>query len=174
MTPWKLVGALLVIAASSGAGLTLAAAYARRPRSLAAWRAAADLLQTEVVYGAAPLPEALARAAAHAPDPVAGALLQVRAGLVRSQGEPVSELWAAAVWDHAAAMGLTADDGQALADLGGALGRSDRQDQARHFAATDRRLAALEVAAREDAARMGRLWRYAGPLTGLLVTVLLL
>lgn len=171
---WQLVGAALVVLASTGAGMTLAQAYARRPRALAAWRVAADLLQTEVVYGATPLPEALARAAVRAPRPVADALLEVRAELARGAGIPVSALWADAVAAHAAAAGLGADDVQALVDLGGALGRSDRQDQARHFAAADRRLAALEVAAGEEAGRMGRLWRYAGPLTGLLVTVLLL
>lgn len=165
----KLAGAVMVVAAGALIGQQVAAPLVRRPRELRELQAGLALLETEVAYGAAALPAALARAA------TAGGLAgRVFGGAARAAaaGElPATALARAlaAAWEAAA---LTDADGEALSALAAVLGASDRHDQLRHLRLCRERLAAAEAAAEAERRRGERLYRTTGLLAGAAAAIL--
>ncbi|MCL5676368.1 MAG: stage III sporulation protein AB [Firmicutes bacterium] len=170
----KLLGSALVLLSSGYLGLQMASAYRRRPRELAALRSGLQLLETEIVYGATPLPAALRQVAAGL-DGTAGELFQ-KAGQTLSRGRGITggEGWSRALGEVYPYSALTPEDLGALRLLGVSLGASDRADQVKHLALCRERLAHLEEQAKDRDRRYSRVWSYAGFLTGLLVVLVLI
>lgn len=168
------MGSLLVILATGGSGLLVASNYRRRPRELAALRSGLQLLETEIVYGATPLPQALHQVATGLEGTAAALYDEAAAGLAGGQGITASEGWGRALQRVYPASALLAEDLEALRLLGLSLGGSDRQDQVKHLALCRERLGHLEGQARERAQRYAQVWSYAGVLTGLLIVLVLL
>lgn len=169
----KLLGSALVLASGGYLGVEMASSYRRRPRELAALRAGLQLLETEIVYGATPLPTALRRVALGL-EGVAGDLFQ-RAGLILAHGRGITggEGWVRALEEVYPRSALTREDLEALRLLAPSLGASDRGDQVKHLALCRERLAHLEEQAKDQSSRYGRVWGYGGLLTGLLVVLVL-
>lgn len=168
------VGFGLVLLASSAWGWLRAAELARRPTVLRILRSALQALESEIAFGAAPLPEAFARIARFYPDPAAVLFATAAAAL-----DPPRSLGAAAAWEEALAAAarsaaLGADDVAVLRALGPYLGATDRDDQVRHLRLAMARLEAAEAAARDLDQRWGRLYRYGGVLVGAFIGLLLL
>lgn len=170
MTAW--LGALLVAGAGMALGQLLAEGCRRRPRELRAWRGALQTLASEIGYAAAPLPQALGRAARAAPGACRPALEGAAEALGRHQSDPESA-WRAAVGLAARNSPLSPDDVDALVALGGILGRTGREDQLRHLSLCMQRLEAAEADARERAGRDARLWAYLCALGALALAVAL-
>lgn len=153
-------------------GRQLAHNLERRPAQLRDCLAALQALETEIHYAATPLPEALQRAAAGAGGLVGHSFAQA-ADTVR-RGEPAAAAWERLLTALERLTALVAADTAVLAPLGLQLGMTGTADQLRHLqlarAGLERQLGKAEA----EAARLGRLYRYAGPLTGCAVVVLLL
>ena len=85
---FKLIASLLIICSAGLAGLRAASAYSLRTRQLRTLQEALQLLDTEIMYGATPLPAALSKVAAAAGEVVgdvfseAGAILGKAAALL--------------------------------------------------------------------------------------------
>lgn len=179
----KWAGAALTTGAGALIGLELAGRWSRRPRRLAGFRTALTLLETEMVVGRTPLPEAAERVAALAPDEAARFFRELAEGLRR--GLPASEAWRRAVsslpvgpaesFPPAAQLRREerADLGP-LSLLGEVIGLTDLTDQLKHLQLARERLGEREREASAAAGRFAPLCRYLGLAVGLLVALLLI
>ncbi|MHB8157607.1 MAG: stage III sporulation protein AB, partial [Desulfocucumaceae bacterium] len=61
---FKLIGAAILVAAGGTAGMLVAREYVRRPKELKAVLSSIKMLETEIIYTATPLAEALESVAA--------------------------------------------------------------------------------------------------------------
>lgn len=170
---FKIAGTLLVITAAGAFGSLMAQNYARRPRELRALQTALSMLETEIVYGATPLAEALEQVSRRAEASVSGLFARVRAELASRAGTTVQEAWGRALEDYHSHSCLGPDDLAVLQGVGQVLGASDRQDQAKHLRLAQERLRAQHAKAEDEARQNVRLWRYLGLFAGL-ATVLIL
>ncbi|NBD22694.1 stage III sporulation protein SpoIIIAB [Paenibacillus glycinis] len=170
----KLIGAALILFAGAMIGWLQAARYAARPNQIRQLIHALQRLETEIGYGFTPLPEAIARCAAHVPEPAASLLRAVNGRLAGGGELTFRESWEAAVvdaWPHTA---MRQPEQTALIRLGHNLGISDREDQMKHLKLAVQQLHFEEDAARLDGVRYVKMWRSLGVLTAALIVILIL
>jgi stage III sporulation protein AB len=169
----NLAGAAVIIGSTSYAGWQIAARYSRRPRELRDIQTAVAVLQTEVEYGATPLPAALGQAARAAGEPVGAIFTATARRLEEGGGITPGEAMRAAITAGAAATALKDEDLEVLLALAGVLGSTGRADQVRHLQLARRRLEGEEARAQEERQRFERTARYLGVLSGAALTLLL-
>ncbi|MDI6709685.1 MAG: stage III sporulation protein AB [Thermoanaerobacterales bacterium] len=169
----KAVGALCVIAAAGSYGVVVARDYARRPRELREARAALSMLETEIAYGATPLPEALETVGRRCDGALARFFTGAAEALAVRDGTTAGEAWEHSLARYSAHAPLRPEDLAALGSLGAVLGNSDREDQTRHLRLAGERLKILAARADDEARRNVRLWRYLGFLAGAAVALVI-
>lgn len=169
----KLLGGALILGCTTYAGWQVAGRYARRPAELRDLQTALAVLQTEVEYGATPLPEALAGAARAGGSAVGPLFAATAAKLAAGGGITPGEAMRGALLDSAGRLSLQPSDLQVLLALAEVLGASGRQDQVRHLALARERLAGAEARAQEERTKYERLARYAGVLAGAALVLIL-
>ncbi|TEB06651.1 stage III sporulation protein SpoAB [Pelotomaculum schinkii] len=163
----KFFGAAMVIAASGLSGLAVAGSYARRPRELRALRSALQMLETEIMYGATRLPEALDTVASRCDQLVGPLFKQAGVELAAMSGVSAAEAWEKALAKYYPASALKPSDHSILIGLGRSLGRSDCADQVKHLRLAMEQVAQEAANAEEDASRNVKMWSYLGFLGGL-------
>ncbi|MBO8128487.1 MAG: stage III sporulation protein AB [Peptococcaceae bacterium] len=170
----KLIGCLCILAAGGLFGASKAAGYAHRPQELRSLQAALSLLETEIIYGATPLPEALHQVAQRV-NPIIATLFVTAGDDLRSQdGTSVYEAWQRALYQLQDKSHLRSSDISVLANLGSVLGASDRNDQAKHLKLAIERLGVQAAEAEEQARKNVKLWQYLGFFAGAAVVLLLI
>ncbi len=168
------VGAGLVVGGTALLGQVYARDLHRRPAELQAVRTALQMLETEIDYGASPLPVAMRRVARFGREP-ARELFSVAAEILdHGGGGGAGEAWSAAVRRVEPGTAWAAGDVEILLALGPCLGGSHREDQLRHLRLCMERLSAAEAEARSAAARNARLARHLGFLGGIALVLLVL
>lgn len=170
----KLAGSALVIGATSTVGWQVANLYARRPVHLRDLQVGLAVLQTEIDYGATPLPQALAAAADAAGGPVGEILRAAATELHVGEGTTAAEALRRATAEKGGATALVRPDLEVLGALAAVLGCSDRLDQVRHLRLAQERLCGEEQRAQEARSRYERMARYIGVLTGTALVLILL
>ncbi len=165
----KFTGALLVIVACGLLGNDVARGYAQRPRLLRSFQTALQFLETEINYGATPLPEAFGKVAAIAEPQLAPFFLQVREKLLAPQALSFQEAWEWGLKDLGRYTVLGPRELDLLLSLGGLLGGSDRKDQVKHLLLTLQQLKEAEAREREKSGPNERMWRYLGFLLGIML-----
>lgn len=168
----KVFGAALVVIACTLAGRAVARAFAERPRQLRALQGALQELETEIIYGAVPLEEALEHIAVREDRLIGRFFTLVLKQWRGSPGCTASEAWSEALAGWHRGTNLTADDLAALKLLGCSLGASDRQDQQKHLVLAREKLAHEETEAWKVAGRTVKPWNYLGFLGGLVVVLI--
>ncbi|BAU27416.1 stage III sporulation protein AB [Aneurinibacillus soli] len=170
----KLMGAALIIAASTLIGMLLARRIAKRPTHIRQLRAALTLLETEIVYGATPLQEALGTIAQRVGGEAAGPLFRRAASLLAEEPElSTAECWRQAVQESWSATAMHDAERDVTLQLGAMLGRSDREDQRKHIQLAVINLENEEQTARDNQRRYEKMYRSLGVLGGLLLVILL-
>ena len=169
----KLIGSVMVIAASGLTGMAVAGSYARRPGELRALRSAFQMLETEIGYGATPLKEALSQVAARCDRTVAPLFGGVAGMLSESRGTTAAEAWLKSMERCYPETALKPQDLSILRDLGSSIGISGREDQMKHLRLAMERIGREITAAEEEAARNVKLWSYLGFLGGLMAVLVL-
>lgn len=168
----KFIGAALIIGACTQAGRAVARAFAERPRQLRALRSSLQELETEIVYGAVPMQEALEHLAARG-DPLVRRFYSLAlTELENIRGRTAAEAWSEALEKWQESTYLTQDDLAALRVLGNSLGVSDRLDQQKHLRLAGEKLALGEAGAWEIAAKTVKPWNYLGLLGGLVIVLI--
>jgi stage III sporulation protein AB len=169
----SLAGSALIVGSTTYAGWQIAGRYSRRPRELRDLQTAIAILQTEVEYGATPLPAALAQAARAAGDPIGPLFTATARRLQQGDGITPGEAMRAALAAGADETALKAEDLEVLLALAGVLGSTGRADQVRHLQLARRRLEAEEARAHEERQRFERTARYLGVLSGAALALML-
>ncbi len=158
----KIAGAVLIILAGGIAGMIRARDYTRRPRELKSLLAALQMLETEIIYTATPLGEALNRAAAAGSKEVRSLFSGAAAELNSMTGCTAAEAWQNALSRCYPASALRESDLNILRNLGSALGISDRRDQSKHLSLASEQLKLEALKAEEEAAKNVKMWNYMG------------
>jgi stage III sporulation protein AB len=159
--------------AATWIGFQLARRVAERPRQIRQLRAALALLETEIRYGSCPLDEACEGIGERQRGPV-GRLFKVFADRLRAgDGASTAECLEQAVKEVWRETVLGTAEKQILLRLGHALGASDRTDQLQHLALAKTTLDAEEAAARDEQARVEKMYQTMGILAGALIVILL-
>lgn len=169
----KLIGALCIIAAGTLLGFYQALQLSARQRQIRQSVQALQRLETEILFGYSPLPDALRTVSGTLEGPVSVLFARAAEGLVSGASGTVQESWRQAVdgcWSHTA---MKRTEREAVLQLGSVLGISDRSDQAKHLRLAVSVLQAEETAAGEDYRRYGKVWRSLGLLTGVLIVILM-
>lgn len=169
----KVMGAAIVIAAGTSWGFYKAKRYIERPRELQALMAGLQILETEILYAATPLPQALSRIGKQLPGRVGPFFLRWAESLSTGSGRsPVQIL--EEDWERITeGMHLMSSDREPLIQWSMTLGQSDRTDQSKHIRVVYAALSAQEGQAREEMSKMAKLWRYTGVLAASAVVLLL-
>lgn len=170
----KWIGATMIMAAGTAYGFAQASRYARRPKELRHLGHALAALESEIVYGLSPLPEALVRVSGVVPSPVS----ELFAEAVRRMGESAAERTAGASWSEAVeavwpTTSLRESEKQSLLSLSPLLGLTDREDQSKHIRLAVSQLRVEEESAREELARYGTMWKSLGALSAALIVILM-
>ena len=169
----KLAGAALILGSTSYVGWQVGAQYAKRPQQLRDLQTALAVLQTEIEYGATPLPDALASAARAGGHAVGQLFAETARRLAVGGGISPGEALAASLRDWMARSAIREADGEVLAALVPLLGVTGRADQVLHLELARQRLAGEEQRARDERERYERLARYLGVLSGAALVLIL-
>lgn len=169
----KLVGAALILLASTIFGFVRARQFAERPKQIRQLVHALGRLSTEISYGSTPLPEALRKLAQICGRPLDSLFALAAERLTHDKSVTVREAWTEAIDHISGQTSMKAPELEVLRQLGTTLGISDREDQLKHLALASSQLMQEEVEAREEQSRYEKLSRSLGVLGGALIVVLI-
>lgn len=163
---FKMIGAVLLVTATTGFGIWKANSYTARNKELEQLITAFQLLETEITYSVTPLPEALRRIGSRIGGNV-GELWHGTGELMEGDGRSAGQIFAEQLERWKFKLHLHEQDREILRTFGHTLGSSDRSDQLKHIRLAVTRLSAEERNARDEKERLGKMWRYLGALAGL-------
>ncbi|PZE22061.1 stage III sporulation protein SpoIIIAB [Paenibacillus xerothermodurans] len=169
----KLLGAMLILLSGTLFGFYKAQQYSRRPKQMADVIRGLQRLETEIVYGATPLPEALMHVSTSCAPPVQQLFRFAAEELGRAGGRSVQFIWRQAIavhWKHTAMRSVEQD---MLSQLGFTLGLSDSADQVKHIRLAVQQLQGEIERAQEERKQYEGMWRSLGLLIGALVVILM-
>lgn len=169
----KLLGAVLIVAAGTLAGFKRAAQYADRPRHIRGLIAALQRLETEILYGFTPLPEALRRIGHQSKEPLKSFFISAAGEMSPPLNRSAEEAMEQAMQVHWQAASLKAAEREILRQLSCTLGTSDRSNQSTHIALALQQLKQEENAAREDQGKYEKMSKSLGLLLGALIVILI-
>jgi stage III sporulation protein AB len=169
----KCLGALLVSAAAAALGWLLAAGLEKRAAQLRELRQLLQRLETEIVYAASPLPQALRQAAGERPG--CAEIFRLAAELLQAgRGLTAAEAWRQAIGQTAECLSLSAADRALLLRFGEGIGLSDISDQKKRLALLREELTMALAEAERERALYARVWRTLGFTSGALLALFLL
>lgn len=171
---WKLVGAFLVIGSMGLAGIKAASFYSRRAAELRSLQDALQMLDTEILYAATPLPRALKKIGCSGCNAVAGIFDEAGELIRAGEGCTVAEAWGKALHKNWSSTALNREDYAILSSFGEMLGGSDCREQHKNITLASLHLRNEEEKARREHEKNARLWRYGGFLAGISIVLLLL
>lgn len=170
----KLLGACLILLASTMAGLAWAARFVNRPRQIRLLRSALQRLESEISYGATPLPVALSYIAHQTPSPIKECFESVSHKLTENvQQRSLVDCWHRGFEEHWHRTSLINTEKEIIMQFGYTLGSSDREDQVKHIRLTLSHLASEEENAVLDQQKYEKLCKHMGLLTGALLVILM-
>lgn len=169
----KLIGSAMVVIAATGYGLWKAASYSERAKELQKLISALQMLETEISYGATPLPEAFRRIGSRIHGKIGLLLIDTGESLTRGDGSSAGQILQDKLLQWSTQLHLRPEDQEIMFTFGHTLGNSDRLDQIKHIHLACTRLAAEESVARDERERLGKMWRYLGALTGLAAVIIM-
>ncbi|MFT8871084.1 MAG: stage III sporulation protein SpoIIIAB [Sporolactobacillus sp.] len=169
----RMIGALLVVAASTLIGFYLADRYSQRPRQLRQWRSALQSIEAEIVYGRVPIAELADHLARQLPQPLARFFSYLRDDLL-SEGKPLPHAWKTAIerfWPETA---LKEAEREVLLQFGAVLGTDDVENEKKHVRLAMSHLEREEAEARAEQITHERMMRSLGFLAGVLIVLVLI
>lgn len=168
----RLLGAVLVTAGCGSLGLCGVRRLDGRVRDLGELAAGLDVLQRELGWRLAPLPQALDAAAKAAHGPTAEFFAQCAQGARALEGRSFHQIWTEAA--ASGALRLAEEDRALLDRLGPVLGRYDGDSQKLALEDGAAGLRSLQGAAADDRRRLGRVYGVLGMTAGLFLAILLI
>lgn len=169
----KTIGGLLIISASGLLGMIFSNKLSLRYRELEKLRRLMQMLETEVTYGATPLPAALYNVSKKAEGLISSFFICISKCLSDRSFYTVREAWNDSAESILTQSSLKRADIELIKSFGNILGSSDREDQKKHFQLFYLQLQYQEDAAMEEIKRSAKMYRSLGFLLGIAVFVML-
>lgn len=169
----KLIGSLLILAASGWFGLEWSKSYSERIRQLRMIKTALRSLEAEIMYGHTPLHEASRKISVQFDPPVSHLFTRFSAKLIDRE-ITARDAWTESIREIWKETALKRPEREILLQFGETLGKHDllQQQKQIHLALTH--LEREEQEAREKQQTYGKMAKSLGFLTGLLIIILLI
>lgn len=129
----KVVYSIVVICCSSLLGFIFANTYIERTRLLNSLLSTLQMLETEIVYGATPIPVLLEKVGNKSRKEIRSIFLTAVDLLSQKQGQTFEEIWYSAVTEGRENTAFNKEDIEILLSLGKNLGVSNCEDQIKHI-----------------------------------------
>lgn len=169
----KLIGGCLIVAACGLLGIAAGNKYSQRPKDIRRFRASIQMLETEIIYGCTPLPQALNNVS----NKLEGALKRfyssVSEDLLTASSYSLECAWSSGVERLLKENSLNSADKDLITDFGKVLGSSDREDQKKHFELLYIQMKQNEEMAEEARRKNEKMYKSLGFLSGLVIFILL-
>lgn len=170
----KLLGSLLVVTASGLLGIALSNKVCGRPKDLKRFRSLMQMLETEIIYGATPLPTALKYLSASSEGRFSRFFKYISDSLNSRQFFSLRDAWSNGVNEVLMKdTSLSGIDLELIKNFGNVLGCSDRDDQKKHFELFYIQLKHYEEIAEEERKKSSKMYRSLGFLLGIVVVIVL-
>lgn len=169
----KIVGAILIVAATTWIGFEAARHLSERPRQLRLLKSALQSLEAEIMYGHTPLHEAARRLAAQLKEPLSSFFELFATKLTHSEAT-VKEAWEESLTNIWKLTALKQGEFEIMKQFGETLGRHDRTQQQKHIQLTLTHLEREEADAYDKQSKYEKMVKSLGFLTGLLLVILLI
>lgn len=170
----KIVGGLLVVSASGLLGILFSNRLSIRYKELNNLRRYMQMLETEVIYGATPLPAALRNISDKAEGLISRFFSTISDSLEDRSFYTVRDAWTYSAEAVLKDSSLDRADIELVKSFGNILGCSDREDQKKHFELFYLQIKHQESAAQEEINRSAKMYRSLGFLLGIAVVVVLI
>ncbi|MDE3839547.1 stage III sporulation protein SpoAB [Bacillus methanolicus] len=169
----KIIGALLIIVATTWTGFEASRHLSERPRQLRQLKSALQSLEAEIMFGHTPLHEAARRLAQQLSKPLSWFFESFAKRLTNSE-TTVKDAWEesmAEIWKFTA---FKQGEFEIMKQFGETLGRHDRVSQQKQIQLALSHLEREEGDARDKQAKYEKMVKSLGFLSGLLLIILLM
>lgn len=161
-----------MISASGLLGMLLSNRLSLRYKELNNLRSSMQLLETEITYGATPLPFALMNVAQKTEGLISRFFSNIAFSLMERSYYTISDAWSYGVEAVLRESPLKRSDMELIKGFGTVLGCSDREDQKKHFELFYIQIRQQANAAQEEISKSARMYRSLGFLLGITVFVI--
>lgn len=167
-----ILASIMLIFGCGSLGLYLAARIKKRPVELRDFLTALTLLDTEIIWGGTPLPEAFALLKQRSE----GSWKDFFAELERRvlEGESANTAWSETIRTQDKKFCLKAEDWQVIQNVGKGLGRSDRQEQHKQIELVKQQVRDVQEQTMLLCDKQAKMWSYLGFLGGIAGVIFLL
>lgn len=170
----KIIGGIIVIFSSGLMGIAIASKYAFRPLELRKTRILFQMLETEVIYGATPLPAAFKNISNKSDELWSKFFLTVSQKLISGSYYTLTDAWNKSLDEIMAETHLNKMDVELFKNFGTVLGCSDRADQQKHFKLLYAQMQQHEEIAEQERKKNERMYRSLGFLFGIFIFIILI
>lgn len=169
----KILGCLLIILSSTLMGFYYGKKYSSRFKNLIYMEQCIKILETEIVYGATPLPEALNNVYKKGNKTVSFIFEDIRINLLENKTGDVFYSFSRMVIPLKDKLNFKEEDIETFLSLGRVLGSSDRQDQEKNFKLISNQIMVLQNEAKIEKDKNEKMFKNLGILTGLAIVIIL-
>lgn len=169
----KLLGALLIVIATTWAGFKTSSRFNERPRQLRYLKSALQILESEIMFGHVPLGDAVKRIAGQVPKPIS-LLFEIFSEKLASTHAFVPFVWKESLDEMWQWTALQQGEYDALCQFGETLGRHDRISQQKQILLVMSHLDREEQDAIEMQSKYEKMVKSLGFLLGMLIIILLI
>lgn len=169
----KGIGAVLIILSSGLLGIMLSGKYSLRPKELRKLRFSLQLLETEIVYGSTPIPYACYNVGCKSDKPWSQFFHSVSRSLLERRFFSMEEAWNEGIAECLSNSYINLADKELLRNFGRIIGKSDTEDQKKHFKLIYAQLEHQEKIAEDERKNNEKMYKSMGFLVGAALLIIL-
>lgn len=169
----KFIGGLLIILSTGFIGIVLSRKYSLRPKLLNGFRFSMQLLETEIIFASTPLPYAFSNISNRADRPWNNFFKGLSNDILKRKYYSMEEAWIAATKEYLSIDCLSKTDIELIKRFGRIVGKSDLDDQKKHFQLLYAQLDYHQKIAESDRKKNVRMYKSLGILLGIAIFVVL-
>lgn len=169
----KIVGAIIILVATTWSGFEVSRRFSERPRQLRFLKSALQSLDAEIMYGHTPLHEASRRLSAQLPKPLSRFFDSFAKRLTETE-TTVKDAWEESLKEVWKLTALKQGEYEIMNQFGETLGRHDRHSQQKQIMLALTHLEREETDACDKQAKYEKMMKSLGFLTGLLLIIILI
>ncbi|NMB28345.1 MAG: stage III sporulation protein AB [Tissierellia bacterium] len=169
----KLTGSLLIIFSTTLIGFYYGRKYSSRLKNLIYMEQCIKILETEIVYGAVPLPEALTNVYNKGNKEVSFVFEDIKNHLLGNKKGEAFHSFSHVIISLKDKLNFKEEDIEMFLSLGRVVGSSNRQDQEKNFKLILNQITILEREAKLERDKNEKMFKNLGILIGLAIIIIL-
>ncbi len=170
----KIFASILIVSSTSLIGYCFGNRYSTRLENLLHLEQCIKILETEIVYGAVPLPEALTNVYIKGNKKVSFIFEEIRRNLLNNRDGDLLKSFKMVSNKLTEQLSFKETDVELFLSLGRLLGSSDRSDQEKNFKLILKQIEILKNEAKIEMDRNEKVYKNLGVLAGITIVIILL